>query len=455
MIKDGLFRIYPPRLLTPSSYLTADVAAAGVSLTLANNDGFLNNDPVLLEGFAQPLAEIKDATATPAAGSSLAVSAVTFAHGINTPVYRLPFDQIEISGTNTVGGTKTVIATIDINPTAQYTEYNIAGGTTYSYYYTRFYNSFASSPFFGDYSDEIAATDFGVRTVGAIRRMAFENLGVSFDGIFTPDWVYDQIFQCEIDVLKAKEVWGEMVELEYELGSITTGMPRIALPATIDTSKTNRGVLGVRIGVGINLDFLDWKGFQEDMTGVAYSTLATTATIGATSLVLTDSADFEDSGTVDIDESTYDYTTNTRSTNTLSGLTALAAQIDSGSHVWQNITFGEPEAFVVKDGYIYFNAPFASDLAGNTIWLDYYKTGVRPNSDGDTVSFSDPVLYVKYLEMAIKKRKAGGEIALTDESLLKYNELKKQLVSRDKPAYRTRMVPDVLRTRSTNNGRMM
>lgn len=442
LVRDNLLRIFHPRLLTPSTYLTADVAAAGVTLTLANNDGFTDKDPVLLEGFGHPLAEIKAASATPSLGTSLSVAAVSFAHGINTPVYRLPFDQVEISGTNTSGGSKTTIATVDINPTAPYTEYNIAGGTSYSYYYVRFKNSLAASPFFGDYSDEIESTDFGVRTIGAIRRMAFGNLGVTYgEGAFTQDWVYDQIYQCESDVLKVKEAWSEMVVLDYDAGSVTTGMPRIALPSNIDLTKNNRGVLGVRIATGSNLDYLDWKGFQEEMDGTAYTTLASTAAIAATTLVLTDSSDFADSGTVTIAEVDYTYTTNTRSTNTLSGLTALSAEITAGAHVWQNVTFGDPSAFVVKDGYIYFDCALASDYSGQTVWLDYYKTAVRPNSDGDTVSFNDALLYVKFLEVAIKKRRANGEISLSDESLLKFNDIKKQLAMRDKPVNTVRIVP--------------
>ena len=441
LAKDNLIRVYHPRLLTPSSYLTASVAAAGTALTVANNDGFADNDIVLFEGFGSPLAEIKDVTASPTYGTSLAVSAVTFAHPIDTGVYRLPFDQIQVSGTNTTGGTKTVIATVDINPTAPFTEYNIAGGTAYSYYYVRYYNSFATVPFYGAYSDEVAATDLAITSVGAIRRMAFQNLGVEFGGIFSPDWVYDQIYQCEVDVLKTKEAWGDMVVYDASLGTVTTGMPSVSLPSAIDLTKTNRGVLGIRIANGRNLEFMDWKEYQLAMEGVSYTTLATTAAVGATTLVLTDSADFDDSGTVNIAETEYSYTGNTRSTNTLTGLTALTAQIDSGAHVWSGATFGEPTSFSVNNGSIYFDVPVDADFVDRTIWCDYFKNAVRPDSDGDAVSFSDPLLYVKYLEYAIKKRKANGELPMTDESFVKFEAMKKQLALRDKSPYSSRIVP--------------
>lgn len=442
LVKDNLIRVYHPRLLTPATYLTASVAATGTTLTVANNDGFADNDPVLLEGFGSPPAEIKDITASPTYGTSITLTAVTFAHPINTAVYRLPFNQIEVSGTDTTGGTKTVIATVDINPTAPYTEY-VVSGTTYLYYYVRFYNSVAGTPYYGAYSDEFAAIDLAINSVGAIRRMAFQNLGVEFSGIFSPDWVYDQIYQCEADVLKTKEVWGEMVIYDASLGTVTTGMPRIALPSDIDLTKTNRGVLGVRIANGRNIDFIDWKGFQLEMEGVSYTTLATTAIVGATTLVLTDSADFSDSGTVNIAETEYTFTGNTRATNTLTGLTALTAEITSGAHVWEGATFGEPDSYSVNSGYIYFNVPVDADFVDRTIWADYFKTAVRPNSDGDIVSFNDPLMYVKYLEVAIKKRKGNGEIAMTDDSFIKFEAMKKQLALRDKSPYTSRIVPIV------------
>jgi len=442
MSKDNLIRVFHPRILTPSTYLTATVAATGTTLTVASNDGFADKDLVLLEGFNNPLAEIKQLSAGPTLGTSLTIAGVSFAHPLNIGVYRLPFNQVEISGTNTSGGTKTVIATVDINPTSPYTEY-LNTGTTYTYYYVRFYNSQATAPYYGAYSDEVAATDLAINSIGAIRRMAFNNLGVKYDGFFTPDWVYDQFFQCEVDVLKAKESWGQMVTYDASLGTVSTGMPSVALPSDIDTIKTNRGVLGIRIANGENLRFIDWKQYQQEMDGVSYTTLATVGSVLDTTLVLTDSADFDDSGNVNIDETEYSYTTNTRSTNTLSGLDALTAEVAAGSHVWQGATFGEPSMYSINNGYVYFDVPVDADLVDRTIWCDYFKTAVRPNSDGDTISFNDPVMYVKYLEMAIKKRKGNGVIKMDDDSYVKFEACKKQLALRDKSPYTSRIIPVV------------
>lgn len=442
-IRDNILRIHHPRLLTPQAYLTADVSATGTSLTVSDNEGLAQHDIILFDGFNNPTAEIKEVDAAVTAGTALTVTAMTFGHSRNTPLYKLPFNQVEISGTNTSEGTKTVIATVALKVTDQWTEYDIAGGTAYSYYYVRFYNSYASSPYYGDYSDEIAATDWGTKTVGFIRRMAFSNLGVEFGGMFTPEWVYDQLYLCELDLLKYKQNWGELVELDYDLGNIATGDERMAMPTDIDLSKTNKGILGIRIGTDTNLTYLDWKEFQDEMQGTAKTTVKTTAAVGATSLVLTDSSDFDDSGSVEIDEESYEYTANDRTTGTLSGLTALTAEITAGTNVWMNVTFGIPYYFSVKDGYIYWDCPIASDITGRNVYIDYFKTAQRPNSDGDEISFSDPQLYVDWLEIMIKKRKNNGTIEPTDISMLKYEKNKKQLAEKDKSPYKLKIVPKI------------
>lgn len=470
LVKNNLLRVYHPQLLSPSSYMTVEKAAGQTAITLANNDGFTDNDPVLFEGFGQPLAEIKDITASPAYGTAIAVTATTFAHSINTPVFRLPFNQIEISGTNTSGGTKTVIATIDINPSHAYTEYDIAGGTAYLYYYVRYYNSYASSPYYGSYSDEIEATDFGSRTVGFIRRQAFQNIGVNFGGWLTPEWIYDNIYFCEVDVMKEKEVWGQLVKYDYDIGGLDLGVQKYAMPSDIDITKTNRGVLGIRIGAGSNISYVDWKQFKYNNAGKVYTTLATVTAPGESSLTLTDTSDLEDEGVIDIFDGSYIYTieydTNTRSTNTISDIVSirivlsgtelsytemtsggayltLSSIITAASPVWQNVQYGTPTEYSVNDGYIYFNTQPDDSSEDRTIWMDYFRTASRPNSDGDEVLFNDSELYVKYLEMKIKKRKNDGSLLLNDDSLIMYSNEKKKLVARDKSPYTPRIVPEI------------
>jgi len=469
-VSGNILQIYHPTVSTPQAYLTVSLAAAGTAVTVSDNEGFSQHDPICFGNPGSPASEIKEVNAAVTAGTALTSTAVTYGHSINTPLYKLPFNQIEISGTNTTGGTKVVIATVDIQASSPWTEYNIAGGTAYSFYYVRFYNSYATVPYYGEYSDEIESTDLGSRTVGFIRRQAFQNMGVSFGGWLTADWIYDNIYFCEVDVMKEKEAWGQLIKYNADLGNISLGTEKYAIPDDIDIKKTNRGIIGVRIGTGSNIDYIDWKQFKENSEGMAYTTLATVTGSGDASLVLTDTSDLDDEGIIDIFDGSYVYTieydTNTRSTNTLSDIVSirivlsgtelsytemtsggsyltLSSIITAGSPIWQNVTYGIPTEYSVNDGYLYFNVQPSEDTEGRNIWIDYFRTASRPDSDGDEVLFNDSELYVRYLEMKIKKRKANGDLALNDDSFVRYEAEKKKLVARDKSPYSSKIIPMV------------
>lgn len=443
-IGDNIIRIYHPDYLAPRTYLTASVAATGTTLTVVNNEGFAEHDVVLLEGFGIENAEIKEVNAAVTAGTSLTITAATFAHGINCAVQKILFDQVEVSGTTTLTGSKAHAATMALNAGGNYTDYVLSSdlqGDTYIF--ARYYNSMASTPFYSSYSDGLSA-DFGPKTVGFIRRNAFANIGEKYDGVrFTSQWVYDQIYLGELDVAKELRRWSWLYSFDYDLGNLTEGLRRIALPSDIEDDKTNKSIMGVRIEDEINMDYMDWTEYQDAMNGVAYTTLATAASIGDTTLVLTDSRDFEDSGSVNIAGTSYTYTTNTRSTNTLSGLTALSAGIAVDSEIWQSISFGTPGRYAINDGYLYFDIPPDSDLEGRNIWIDYYKTITKCDSDNDEVEVADPQLIISWLEMAIKKEKANGALNLSDVSYVTYNRRKELLVKNEMSGQRMRFVPDV------------
>src|SRR3990167_6128663 len=93
-VKDNVIRIYLPDIIEPTTYLTASVVATGTTLTVENNDGFANKDAILLEGFGIESAEIIKVNAAVSAGTSLTVTAATFAHAINTKIHKILFDQV-------------------------------------------------------------------------------------------------------------------------------------------------------------------------------------------------------------------------------------------------------------------------------------------------------------------------------------------------------------------------
>jgi hypothetical protein len=443
MVRENLIRVYHPELIEPQTFLTESVAASDVTLAVQNSSLFSNTDPqdlVLMEELGSDKAEIKRINGAISSNTSLTVQALSFSHGAETMVSKILFNQVELSGATTLAGSKTVISTTNINVSGPYTDL-VVTSTTYSFYFVRFYNSLSTTTYFGAYSAGVSSSDLDPNTVGFARRTAFKNVNEAFGGKYDTAWVLDQIFLCELDVQKELKRWSWLTAFNYDLGNVATGLRRIALPSDIEDNQTNKSILGVRIGTFTPMNYVDWSEFTYMMRSIAYTTVATTATIGATSLILTDSRDYDDSGTINIAGTPYTYTANTRSTNTLSGFTAFAAQIDSGSEVWQNATFGLPTMYTVSSGYIYFVTPPSSDYNGRNIYLDYYKKVTRKETDTSTFDVNDPQLVIYWLEMAVKKERANGELPITDSSLLQYQERKKRLKDNEQSGQILTIIP--------------
>lgn len=456
IVKDNTVRVYHPEVLEPITFLTATASAGAVSLTVKNNAGFSNTDPqtlILLEGFGSSLAEIVRVDGAITLGSALPVTATTFAHGINTSISKVLYDQIEISGAATAGGSKTVIDTVSIQSSGKWSDF-VVTGTTYNYYFARFKNSLSTTPYFSAYSDAVSATGFGVQTVGFIRRNAFKNVSETFSSTsrWDANWIYGQIYLCELDVLKEKDTWGQLVEQNYAVSTVTTGMQGFSLPSDIEDTQTKKSILGIRIGTKTNMDFIDRPTFEWVMQDACVTTLATQVNPSDTTVVLTDSSDIPDSGSINYEGTTYAFTANDRTTNTLSGFTAFAITIPAGSNIWYNVQFGEPRRYTVSDGFVYFDVPPSSDFNGRNIWIDYYKQATLPTTDAATVMFNDPQLYISWIEMAIKKEKANGVLAQNDASALTYARRKQLLVMKDRNPNKLRLIPSVPFFRSSRYG---
>lgn len=454
-IGDNIIRIHHPEVLEPKTYLTSASVATDTTITVKNNAGYSNTDPqdnLLFEGFGNEIAEIKRINGAITAGTSLTVQALTYAHGVGTSIYKILFDQFEVRGGTTAaiaGSTNGTIVqfngsnTTPINLGGSYTDF-VVTGTTYAYYGVRFYNSLATTTYYSSFSDGIPATDFTVNSVGFIRRNAFENTGESIDGeLFSDLWVYDQIYTIEQDVTKELAFWSWLQEFEADMGNIATGDRSMSLPSDIEDNKTTKSIYGIRIGTGVNLEPITKREYEELMDGVPFTTLASTAAEGATSMTLTDSRDFADSGSVNIAGTSYTYTTNTRATNVLSGFSALAAEITSGVNVWQNITFGEPLQYCVYEGSVYWDTPPSSSFNGRNIWIDYYKTTPKRDSDTDTITVNDPNVVQLGLEMMIKKKKSRGTLPVNDPSIAEYVAAKGKLIKNEISGNMLKLVPRV------------
>lgn len=456
LLRDNVLRISHPSLpSTPSTYLTAANAAGATALTVRDNGSFsssLGGDLLLIGETGNEQTEIVYVNGAITAGTGLTTSTLVFAHPINTPVRKIIFDKIEVFGNSSASSSgATSIATISIDPTAPYTEY-IVTGTTYAYYGIRGVRSIATT-YNGSYSDFIAAGGFDTDTVGFIINQAFNACGeqIRENGILSKQWAYDQVFLGEQDVARERKKWSWLQEFAYDAGNVTLGVNSLTLPTNIADKNTPSVLQGVRIGVGQNLKAISKAEYDALFLNVSNTTVGTTYASGATSIVLTDSRDFQDSGSFNVYTAgtTIDnvlYTTNTRSTNTVTGVTSNNSGGTAGEPVWNGEPQGIPLRYTVYEGVLYFDTvpDLTTNLVGSNVWLDYYKKVTRVNTDGDSITVPDPLCIQYWLEAMIKKAKAGGKLEANETSWIGYLTKKKRLVDNEVLGQGSSFVPNYI-----------
>ncbi len=440
--RDNVLQINHPSLPdTPWTYLTAAVAAAGTALTVRDSNGFADTDLILFGRLGDEESEIKKVNGAVTVGTTMTSTALTYAHQVNTPIRKFLYDKIEIYGNSAASSSGAVlIATINIDPTSHFTEYIITG-TTYDYYGARGIRSVATT-YNGDYSDFIPALGYDTNTVGFIIKQAFDAVGetIQQEGKFSLQWAYDQIFLGEQDVTKELKKWSWLQAFDHDAGNVTLGVNSFTLPTNLADRNTPKNIQGLRIGKDVNLHYISKTEYQFLFQNVANTTVQTTYLAGAASIVLTDSRDMDDAGGFDA----VSYTTNTRATNTVSGVTSNDSGGTAGDPVWQGEPKGRPARYTIFEGVAYFDCvpDLSSNLVGQNIWMDYYKNIVRVNSAGDAITVPDPLCIQYWLESMIKKQREGGKLAQDDDSWIGYQTKKKRLVALEISGQKVSLVPD-------------
>lgn len=156
----------------PSTVLTTAVSAGGTTLAVRDNTGFSNQSYIIIGEIGEEGTELKQINAVVTAGTSLTITATTFAHSVDTPIYLINFNRAEFSRATTITGTKTILTATSntpITPDQEFTSYNDGTNTT-GFGFGRWYNSTANafSPYSsgvnyeptGDYSSYDAQTLF-------------------------------------------------------------------------------------------------------------------------------------------------------------------------------------------------------------------------------------------------------------------------------------------------------
>jgi len=371
------------------TYLSADLAATGTAVTLIDNVGLANKDVIRYGEFGEKSSEIKSINGAVTAGTSITSVAVTFAHAANTPITKMLYDQFDVYGSATEDGAKTTIAAGQPLQANNFSN-TYTSSAAYSFYFIRFYNSLATTPFYSAYSDAIPAAGFNVNTVFNVKKAGLSETKTIVESdkesIVSHDYLDTQINLCLEDIRGKRNRWSWLQSIDTDLGNLSYLMRSVPMPSDIYDSNTNRSVESLRIGGGQPLVWIPWDEYQESMKDTAYTQVATQAPSGALSLEVDDSVDFTSSGVLQVgtQEASVAYTANSSNEFTITaGELTATATVDT--HVWQNATVGRPKFYTIAGGNIYLYPVPDSAWSTQNILIDYYKSVTSVNSEGDTL----------------------------------------------------------------------
>ena len=434
--------------LTPekkNTFLTTDISSGSSTLTVQSIVGFAIDQVLCIGEIGEENTEIVHThAATAPTGTTVTLSAnLTFSHNRGTKVYIIDYDQIEISWSATIAGAKTVLTTLAIQADQDETIYKDSVETS-GYYFSRFVNSIPTPDTYSEYSDPYAYGGLADNTVWAIKDRALNDLGETLDDDLTDKWLNTVLWEGrrELDNDKAVGKWSFRIKRNANIGSIIPGTYTLDLPTDLRKPTTADNILSLRIR-DQGLDYQDINTFNNNYYNVKHSTLNGTVLFGATSITLTDSGDFDESGNISVSGDSVDdtidtvaYTANTETTNVLSGVTGVQA----GGHatlkdVWQNVNFGLPTAFTVngENKKLQFDIPFADTYAGENIYMDYYTALPAYDSDSDVLDEPEYDMFVSWLKWKIKQKVTGGKLKQSEDAdYAEWLKQKDNLIAKEK-----------------------
>jgi hypothetical protein len=424
------------------TYLSASVAAAATTLTVRSIKEFAIDQVLCIGEPGNENSEIvkTHASTAPSASTITLAAGVTYAHPIDTPVYWIDYDQVEFSHAATVAGSKSVLATENIEADAQETIHKESTQTD-GFFFTRYKNSIGTT--YSDYSDGEPYAGYDEDTVFAIKDRAMEEMGLEFNDKITSEWLNKRLWQARRIVHNKIKRWSWRQSFNTDLGNVVAGDYRVAMPTDIKDPNTNKDVMGFRIGTTDNLKYVTKKEIDMDWQGVSRTTLGSAYTTADGTITLTDSRDFPESGTLEFpDGDTVEYSANAESTGVLTVSTAGSSNHSDEALVYANVSFTLPTKYTIWNGYIYFNYPIDEDYEDENYWIDYYKMLTEYDTDGDELDEPEFDFYVNYLKWAIKGKQSEGQVGVEDKDYQLFMLGLSDLVRKETSGQEINLIPD-------------
>ena len=424
----------------------SDDMSAGTTASVDSGAEFSANDYGVIGFVGAEKSEIVKVSSAVAATITLSSSSA-FAHNRGDSFTFIPYNQIKIER-STDGITYSALATVDIRADATETYYlDTTGASTY-YYRVKFYNSTSTNT--SATSDAVIATGYAYNTVGAIKARALDQMDEKVGGIISDTFLNESLWEARREVDALRKRWSWRTAFNTDIGNMVEGAYSFAAPTTLRNPDSPQNILGLRIGNrGRKIRYIDKSKFDSWYEAVPHTTVATQPTVGQTTLVLTNVRDMAASGSVEVGADTITYTSKSNTTNTLSGVPAsgtgsITVTHAAGVDAWQNVSYGEPTEYTIYENTLFFNVPFNSDMEGDNMFMDFYRTLVDYDSDSDVLDEPQVDMYVAYLKYRIKYKKKKGDIDRdTDPDYKDYLTKIGEMTRTETLSQDVRFVPDI------------
>ena len=431
------------------TYLTAEAASGQAVLTVKSISDFAINLILLVGELGDENAEIiKTHASTAPTGTTVTCAAnLVKTHAPFTKIRVMLYDQVEISHAATVGGTKSVLDTIAIQPESIDTRYDDATKSS-GYFFTRFKNTIGTT--YSDYSDPIPYVGFGTNTVAfainyALKRNKLDSFTENVDYTFC----IDETNSCLQFITGKLKGWSKLLELNYPIGQTARGSFIFTLPTNIWENAGNKSIQDVRVGTGNGLIYKIWSEFEKEMRGVKFTQVTTEAAAASVTLEIDNSYDFADSGSVNVYISgtiyTITYTGVTRSATAgiltgvpASGTGAITVTIPADTYIWQGESEGQSTYYTIDDEGQLRIWPLPSAVYDNqNVYLDYYTGPTSVDSDADELDTFRYDAVKHWITWAIRMQiKNDGRRDFTDGDYVQFSQIIADYIRNEMPAHR-------------------
>jgi len=426
------------------TYVVSTFTAVGTALSVVDNNFFSDDDWFIMGEVGDGKTEECDVNGTVIRGISITITNSTkFSHEIDTPVTKIYERGIKIYGAATDGGTGTLIASVDAitTPIADavmiqwnrpYTEYTlISTDTTYAYYYVVFTDGTTSS----SASDYVASTGLSNTSAQDLIQSALDVTNTEMGGKISKEFLMRELNNWQDSVTHFTDENGILKDWDFEMVynetslALTENEYKYALSGLTYSPKYTNTIQAIQaVKIGNNpLSYIDIDEFDEETENWVQTTLAANSLALATSITLTDSYEFSESGSVYVGSDTVAYTANTETTGVLSGCTGTTHAHIAGDSVWQGVTPGLPEKYTIDAGYIKLNVPVETDYVGYKLKIRYLKKLTRLSDFSDNTEI--PFTYTAQTFLASKIEARKGNL---DEAKRWMDDFRLQLFSEAK-----------------------